>query len=130
MQERSDQQLLRAFAAQGSEEAFAELARRHASLVYATAKRKLSDAAWAEEVAQLVFVALARKAPFLCHHQNLSAWLHHTTSLECRNFLRTELRRRRREEIAMNLNQTPANDPELAAQIDEALLELSEKDRQ
>lgn len=129
--ERDDQQLLRAYAGQRSEEAFAVLVKRHASLVYGTACRKLGNAGEAEEVTQAVFVALAKKAPFLCHRANLAGWLHQTTLLECRQHLRTELRRRRREQTAMQLNElSPPNEPALAAELDDALLELSEKDRQ
>src|SRR3954467_6152940 len=104
MHERDDQQLLRVYAGQRSEDAFAALVKRHASLVYGTACRKLSNPTEAEEVTQAVFVALAKKAPFLCHRENLASWLHQTTLLECRHHLRTELRRRRREQTAMQLN--------------------------
>jgi RNA polymerase sigma factor (sigma-70 family) len=91
--------------------------------------RKLSDASLAEEIAQSVFIILARKAPFLCHVKNLSGWLHQTTLLECRHRIRTELRRKRREENAMELHQ-PENHSDLSLEVDDALLELSEKDRQ
>jgi RNA polymerase sigma factor (sigma-70 family) len=131
MNERDDQQLLRAYAGQRSDDAFAALVKRHASLVYGTACRKLGNPAEAEEVTQAVFVALAKKAPFLCHHANLSGWVHQTTLLECRQHLRAELRRRRREQTAMQLNDPPpGHDGALAAELDDALLELPEKDRQ
>src|SRR5687767_5144313 len=129
MDQRSDQQLLREYAARSSEEAFTELVKRHTSLVYGTAWRKLGDAAQAEEITQAVFVILARKAIFLCHRENLGAWLHKTALLESRHNLRTELRRRRREEIAMEMH-NPSNEAPLAQELDEALLELSDKDRQ
>jgi hypothetical protein len=54
--------LLRAFVWQGDQPAFADVVRRHLDLVYATALRKLEAPGAAEEVAQNVFVALARKA--------------------------------------------------------------------
>src|SRR5438105_3239379 len=129
MNERSDQDLLREYAGRGLEEAFTALVDRHTSLVYGTACRKLGDSSSAEEITQTVFVILARKAAFLCHYANLSGWLHQTTLLECRQRLRTEWRRQRREEIAMNLHK-PDEHSHLAQEIDDALLELSEKDRQ
>lgn len=129
MDERSDQQLLREYVGRGSEEAFTALVKRHTSLVYGTACRKLGDKSAAEEITQAVFVVLARKAAFLCHHENLSGWLHRTTLLECQQRIRADLRRKRREEIAMNVNE-PQNDTSIAQEVDEALLELSEKDRQ
>lgn len=129
MDERSDQQLLREYVGRASEEAFTALVKRHTSLVYGTACRRLGDPSEAEEITQVVFVILARKAAFLCHRENLSGWLHQTTVLECRQRIRTDIRRRRREEIAMNVNEH-GNDSSIALEVDEALLELSEKDRQ
>jgi RNA polymerase sigma factor (sigma-70 family) len=130
MQERSDQQLLRAFVGNRSDEAFGELVKRHASLVYGTARRKLDSEAEAQEVTQAVFIALARKAAFLCHYSNLSGWLHKTSLLECQQHLRTELRRRRREETAMKLQEQNVCPNGLVVELDDALLELSDKDRQ
>jgi RNA polymerase sigma factor (sigma-70 family) len=129
MDERSDQQLLREYVGRGSEEAFTTLVKRHTSLVYGTACRKLGDKSEAEEITQAVFVILARKAAFLCHRENLGGWLHQTTLLECRQQIRTDIRRQRREEIAMNMN-TLGNESSVALEVDEALLELPEKDRQ
>jgi RNA polymerase sigma factor (sigma-70 family) len=128
MDERSDQQLLREYVGRGSEEAFTALVKRHTSLVYGTACRKLGDKSEAEEITQAVFVILARKAAYLCHRENLGGWLHQTTLLECRQRIRTQIRRLRREEIAMNVN-TPGNESSVALEVDEALLELPEKDR-
>src|SRR5258706_14435769 len=129
MDERSDQELLREYTGRGSEEAFTALVKRHTSLVYGAACRKLGNASIAEEITQSVFVIFARKAPFLCHRDNLSGWLHQTTLLECRHRLRSELRRQRREETAMQMHE-PGNDSSLAHELDDALLELPEKDRQ
>src|SRR5437870_2130052 len=78
----NDQQLLREYLDTGSERAFQDLVRRHVDMVYSTALRRLSDAGWAEEVTQNVFVALARKAPFLGRDVALAAWLHKTALLE------------------------------------------------
>lgn len=133
MQDRDDQTLLREYAGRQSDEAFAELARRHSPLVYGTALRKLGDPSSAEEISQAVFMALAKKAPFLCHRENLSGWLHQTTILECRQQLRGELRRRRREEYVMQTRLNNATAPagnDLAAELDDALLEIPEKERQ
>jgi DNA-directed RNA polymerase specialized sigma24 family protein len=58
----SDMDLLRDYQRQGSEEAFAELVRRHVNLVYSAALRHAGMAAHAEEITQAVFVILARKA--------------------------------------------------------------------
>src|SRR5207245_9460815 len=115
--------------------AFATLARRHLDLVYATALRKVSDAGGAEEIAQNVFSALARKAWQFAPDDSLPAWLHKTALLESKSWLRGELRRRRREQTAVELGttmHTPKEQPALQALLpllDEALLSLRETDR-
>ena len=130
-----DWERLRNYARQGDQEAFAALVRRHLDLVYATALRKLDDRAAAEEVAQKVFTALARKAWQFGPDASLPAWLYRTALLESKSCLRSELRRRRREETAAQLGttmKTPDQEPALRALmplLDEGLLALREKDR-
>ena len=134
-EERSDSALLVAYARNGEEGAFHQLVRRHLDLVYATALRKVTDAPAAEEIAQNVFHALARKAACFAPEDSLPAWLHRTALLESRHWLRGELRRRRREETAAHLGTTmnaPEESPvwrELVPLLDDALLSLREKDR-
>ncbi|MCX6927823.1 MAG: sigma-70 family RNA polymerase sigma factor [Verrucomicrobia bacterium] len=131
----SDPDLLREFARDGRQLAFATLARRHLDLVYATALRKVEDAGAAEEIAQNVFSALARKAWQFAPDDSLPAWLHKTALLESKSWLRGELRRRRREQTAAELGttmRTPEDQPAFHALVpllDEALLSLREKDR-
>ena len=74
-----DRQLLREYAANGSEAAFAQLVDRHAPHVYAAACRQVKDPHLAKDVTQAVFIALARKAPRLGSGVVLSAWLHRAT---------------------------------------------------
>src|SRR5467141_2170443 len=96
----TDCELVTAYAAQGSENAFRALVGRHVNLVYATALRQVGDPALAEEITQNVFIALARKAPRLAGIQTLAGWLHCSTILEAKARVRAELRRGRREEMA------------------------------
>ena len=130
-----DCELLRAFVRQSDQPAFTTVVRRHLDLVYATALRKLEDPGAAEEVAQNVFAALARKAWQFAPDDSLPAWLYHTTLLESKTWLRGELRRRRREQAAAELGttmKTPDEQPALRALVpllDEALLSLREKER-
>ena len=102
-----DCELLRAFVRQGDQTAFTAVVRQHLDLVFATALRKLEDPGAAEEVAQNVFAALARKAWQFAPDDSLPSWLHRTTLLEAKTWLRGELRRRRREQAAAELGVLP-----------------------
>lgn len=71
-----DAELLRRHTEENSQEAFASLVRRHLSLVYSVALRKLGgDIHLAEDVAQQVFTDLATKASRLRRHPTLTGWL-------------------------------------------------------
>ncbi len=129
----SDSHLLRAYADHGSEEAFAELVGRYLPLVYRSALRQLSnDSHRAEDVAQLVFVALARQSRSLATHPHLSAWLHTTTHRLACQVIRTEMRRRSREqEWSVQPRDTAAFDwTKVAPVLDDAIRGLGAKDRE
>ncbi|HYG36142.1 MAG TPA: sigma factor, partial [Clostridia bacterium] len=57
-----DMELVRRYARDKSEEAFATLVSRYVDLVYSVAMRQVRDSHLAEEVTQSVFVILAQKA--------------------------------------------------------------------
>ena len=128
-----DNQLIAEFNARRSEEAFAALVRQHVNLVFATALRQVGDAGAAEEITQNVFVALAQAAGKLGSHPTIAGWLHQTALNKSREWLRSELRRRRREQVAVNLDLARAEGDSVWASLvpllDEALLELREPDR-
>lgn len=129
----NDQERLRDFALNGSDQAFEGLVREHLGLVYATARRQLGDASLAEEVTQNVFLSLARKADALKCHGTIAGWLHQSTLLECRHCLRTELRRQRRERAAIEAGTldpaTGSSWRTLVPMLDEALLHLGDRER-
>ncbi len=112
---------------------FGELVRRYTNLVYSVAKRRVWDLALAQEVAQLVFIRLAKAVPKFHSDAELVAWLHRTTVHVSIDLWRSESRRRLREEkaAAMQPDRTE-NDSwnEIAPTLDEALNGLEEKDRQ
>jgi len=130
---RQDFELLQRFTREGEQSAFADVVQRHLDLVYGTAMRKVEDPGAAQEVAQNVFAALGRKAWQFAPDDSLPAWLHKAALLEAKSWLRHELGRRRREQIAAEMGTTMNTpDPAFAALVpllDEALLSLGERDR-
>ncbi|HEV2694422.1 MAG TPA: sigma-70 family RNA polymerase sigma factor [Verrucomicrobiae bacterium] len=131
----SDFEWLQQFARAGNQNAFRDIVGRHINLVFATALHKTGDAGGAEEISQNVFGILARKAWQFAPNDSLPAWLHKTTLLESKSWLRGEMRRRRREQAAVELGTTMKTSEEQAAfnalvpLLDEALMSLREKDR-
>ena len=75
----SDWGLIELWANSRSESAFAELVRRLLEWVYSVALRQVRQPQLAEQVAQSVFVLLARKAGDLRSGTRLGGWLFHTT---------------------------------------------------
>jgi len=132
-----DAQLLRRYATEHSQEAFAELVQRHVGLVYHAALRQCGgDAHRAEDVAQAVFTDLARKAAELSHRPALAGWLHTSTRYAAAHAVRTEVRRQAREQEA-HVTQELTSAPEPAADweqlrpvIDDALHALGEPERE
>jgi len=101
MERTDDNVLLHQFAEKRSEEAFAALVARHVNLVYSVALRQVGEPHDAEEIAQAVFIILAKKAGELRHDKAISSWLFQTTRLTANNFIRSEMRRHRREQEAL-----------------------------
>lgn len=132
MSTKSDSQLLREYAGSRSEAAFAELVRRHIDLVHSAALRITNDVHLAKDVSQGVFVAMAKAAGKLVAHPVLSGWLHATTRNIAAQTIRTEARRRKREQQAAAMND--AAEPHaawdgIAPHLDAALSELADADR-
>lgn len=128
-----DKELVGDYVARGSEAAFRALVSRYLGLVYGTALRQVGDRGTAEEIAQNVFMSLARKAPRLRGMETLAGWLHRTTILESRARTRADLRRAQREETAAEIAKVEAEGASLLDPVepllDEALLHLKESDR-
>src|ERR1700759_918112 len=95
-----DTELLREYAVRNLETAFATLVSRHLDLVYATALRHVGNHHQAQEIAQAVFIILARKARSLSPKTVLAGWFFQTTRLTAANHVRAEIRRARREQEA------------------------------
>jgi RNA polymerase sigma factor (sigma-70 family) len=131
-----DVELLRRFVDDHSQDAFAELVRRRVNLVYSVALRQVGgDAHLAEDVTQRVFADLARKAKQLVNHAVLSGWLYRSAQFAATDVVRSERRRRGREQEAVTMNETSSN-PEVEADweklrpvLDQAMGELEDDDR-
>ena len=83
MGDRSDFELLSQYVQQGSQAAFAELVRRYVDMVYTAAARQVRDRHAAEDVTQVVFIVLARKARTLREGSLLGPWrIHNRVALD------------------------------------------------
>jgi RNA polymerase sigma factor (sigma-70 family) len=132
---KNDATLLQEYARDRSEAAFTELVRRHVNFVYAAALRQLNgDAHLAHDVTQSVFTDLASKAGRLGGHQVLAGWLFTSTRYAAAKLVRTEQRRRTREQAAQLMDAEPdsvaaADWERLRPVLDVALADLKESDR-
>src|SRR5262249_54295709 len=130
----NDWALLNQFATNGSEDAFATLVERYGSLVYHAALREVGDPYVAEEVSQIVFIALARKSRKLPQSTILSGWLFRATRFAVRNLTREETRRRNREEKAFMESIVPPAETEsiwakISPHLNDAMDMLSKRER-
>ena len=128
------QQLLADYVRNGSDEAFRELVTRYLALVYSTALRLVGgDTHRAEDVAQTVFVDLARKACTLPADVMLGGWLHRDTCFVASKTMRSERRRQSRERQAVEMNSSQDHSElalmHVAPLLDEAINRLGAEDR-
>ena len=139
----TDHDLLRQYAMDRSESAFAELVRRHGGWVRASAARQVRDTHLAEDVAQAAFIVLAKKARSIGGRRTaLAPWLFAVVRLVANRALRDERRRRRHERLAaeQRMAEGPGAGPadaalsagewsRVAAVVDDAVARLRPTDR-
>ena len=121
----------------GDRESLDRLIRDHAALVYGIALRQAhGDTAMAADVAQAVFIVLARRVATIRNARALPSWLHQTTRYAAREAHRAATRRAHHERRAARAEQTimdpSANenaDPKLAM-LDDAIASLRRSDRE
>jgi uncharacterized protein (TIGR03435 family) len=132
IQEMDDIELLREYAERRSEPAFTALVQRHAGLVYSVALRQVRDPHLAEEVTQVVFVILARKAQAIRKETILTGWLFRTTRFAAGDAVKMQIRRQRREQQSAQMETTATDEfnwKQIAPLLDEAVAGLGEQDR-
>jgi RNA polymerase sigma factor (sigma-70 family) len=138
MDPKSDAQLLREFAEHAADSLFGEIVARHAGLVYSAALRQTNSPELARDVAQNVFIDLARKArqvsERMSENGSLAGWLYRATQFAARNSLRGEIRRQTRERQAMEqFLPSPDGNPEwrqIGPALDDAMAGLPDADRE
>src|SRR5262245_60309931 len=128
-----DGELLRRFADERDELAFAALVRRHGPMVLGVCRGLLRDAHAAEDAFQATFLVLFRRATTLENRPSLGGWLYgvaYRTALKART---AAARRRTRERKAATMTPTDYDretDWELGRALHEELGRLPEKSRE
>jgi RNA polymerase sigma factor (sigma-70 family) len=132
-----DAQCLEHYVREGSQRAFRTLVERYIALVNSTALRMTGgNVHLAQDVTQMVFADLARKAAALPAEVVLGGWLHRHTCYTALKTIRSENRRFKRERTAMEINALNDNTGQdahwlkLAPVLDEALNSLATDDRE
>ncbi|MBM3882471.1 MAG: sigma-70 family RNA polymerase sigma factor [Verrucomicrobia bacterium] len=130
-----DHELLRRYADDGSEAAFAELVNRHVHHVYSAAWREIREPHTASDLTQAAFILLARKAGQVRGGESLSGWLFQTVRYAARNARRAAWRREHYEkEAAAMIPNSPEPEADslweqLAPLLNDALASLTASDR-
>ena len=131
-----DDALLCRYAQDRDEDAFTELVRRHLNFVYAAALRQVGgDAQFAQDVTQVVFTDLARKAAVLKNHPVLKGWLFKSARFAASKLVRRERLRQARERSAHVMQESTKGNAaaihweEIRPVLDEVLAELKTADR-
>jgi RNA polymerase sigma factor (sigma-70 family) len=103
----SDAEVLARFVERRDDAEFAELVRRHGPMVRAACRRALGSSPDADDIFQVVFVILARKAATLRQAALLGPWLH-TVAVRAAHRARQAARRRQGRERQVSTMPEPA----------------------
>lgn len=95
--EDNDRDLLTSFVKRGDADAFELLVARHSALVLGLVRSRVSDCGIEKDVAQQVFILLAKKADSLLDHPSITGWISRTAVLECKKMMRREANLKKRE---------------------------------
>jgi len=121
--------LLRRFANKGDSEAFSEIVRQHAGLVYGACLRVLEDKTRAADVVQETFFQLYKDAGRITG--SVPSWLHRVATRKAIDVVRKDSRRRRREaKYAADRLREAESWEDISGYIDEGLDDLDDETRQ
>ncbi len=130
----SDIQLIRQFAENNDQVAFAQLVERYVDIAYSAAITCLGKDDLAHDACQLTFVELSKKARHLPEKVKLGGWIYITARNLSRKIQRTEIRRQQREQKYVDQMETQpkteADWSRLAPDIHEALERLKDTERE
>jgi DNA-directed RNA polymerase specialized sigma24 family protein len=131
LNQQPDGELLRRFATEQDEDAFAVLVCRHGGLILGICRRVLPDANDADDVFQATFLLLARKAGSLLRPGSVGAWLH-AVAYRLALRARADAGRRRAREARAARDSVAPDEPawELRAALDEELSRLQRQTRE
>lgn len=126
---RTDQLILQDYLATRDGEAFSELVRRHAAMVFGTCRRVLGDRSLAEDAAQETFLHLLRHPAEVTG--SLVGWLHAVAHGKAVDLVRREAAQGRRKQQAL----LPPPEPErpwaeISPILDQVLAELPAEQRE
>jgi len=128
--QRSDHELLHAFAANNDQDAFAAVVTRHAPLVWGVCRRILGNHQDAEDAFQATFLVLARRAGSARWQTSVGGWLHTVAQRLAVRARKQAEQRRIHEREASRTPPADASLRELAAVVDEELRRLPAKYRE
>ena len=118
-------------AAQGDQQAFAEIVREHQGMVFSICWHFLGDRALAEDLAQEVFLKLYRGLAAIQSASHLTHWLRRTAAHRCIDHSRRKYFRRESpiEEMQEVATGTAPADPFLHERLRQTVAQLPEKQR-
>ena len=125
----ADGYLLARFVASADADAFAEIVRRHGSMVLSVCRRVLGNGPDADDAFQATFFVLARKAAMLRNGQAVGNWLHGVARNAALRLRDLERRRQRYESKALPRVPTEATGQNESEAVDEELQLLPERFR-
>ena len=129
--ERTDGQLLEAYAASRDGAAFAELVRRHGPMVWGVCRRLLASREDAEDAFQATFLVLVRKPESVRPAESVGNWLHGVAVRAAQKAAKAVFRRRERQVESLPEPETVAEGiwHDLIPVLDQEIARLPEKYR-